>query len=424
MKCALLLIFFTMNATTFAYSEGIVTTDILESLEQEIKDIEWRLVQKTQEYVFCAKQLSKTRKSRYQELCRKKLAQLIVTLQLQGISPAKAPSTYHLSAPLTSPEGYLIAIVDPQEALEKHIGEAASSWSNNPFLGTSSPCIFVTLPQPGSGSTLATRYLASRGELGPLLAHEIGHLWKFHDHEISRYIDRWNMHLCIAAGSAVGAMIAGILAYNKNFLSKDHDHFSETAAAVILAGGTIVTGSLAVLYAKIKQFSRRQELEADQFVAALGEPGLQQFITTIVRWHLDEQLHEFFEPSTWLSRQLSPIKKIAYYMKKRLLGTHPSHEKRLFHLILAWHTMKVRDASSISTLSGEEILARIKDDIVKSCIEIINNIPELQVKSIPTTLTVNFPNKTLTARELKRLGQLLVTIRQELMEIISNALDL
>lgn len=411
----------------FALSTIIVVSscsavDVLDSLEQEIKDIELRLVHKTQEYIVHAQQLHDFRKRRYQELCRKKLAQLIVTLQQKGIHPAKVPNTYHLSAPLTSAEGYLVAIVDPQEAFEKQIGEAASSWSSNPFLGTESPCIFIMLPQAGCGNTLATRYLSYKGELGPLLAHEIGHLWKFHDHEIGRYINRWNTYMYLTAGGAVGALIAALVAYSKNETSQEHDNRLKNITAAVIAGGAIIAGSMGLLYAKIKQFSRRQELEADQFVAALGETGIQQFVMTLVRWHLDDRLHAFLEPSTWFHRQLAYIKKTTTYIKKRFSGTHPSHEKRLFHLIVAWRTMKMRDLSDAHSCPnlGE---CQVKNDIVSTFLAVLDRIPELQPKNILTTLAVNFPHKSVTAKEHAALERLLLEIRQELIAIIDKALD-
>lgn len=413
--------FFLLSIVNISVCDSIEL--VLESLEQEIQDIEGLLVNKTREYILYAKQLSDSRKRRYQELCRKKLAQLIITLQQQGIHPAKAPSSYHLSTPLTSAEEYLVAIVDPQEAFEKQIGEAASSWSSNPFLGTESPCIFVMLPQPGRGNTLATRYLSSKGELGPLLAHEIGHLWKFHDHEISRYMDRWNTHMYLAAGSAAGALIAGIIAYSKHCSLKECTARPEPLMAAIITGGVIVVGSMALLYGKIKQFSRQQELEADQFVAALGTTELQQFVKTLVRWHLDDQLHAFLDPTTWFHRHLESIKKVGSYLKKRLFGTHPSHEKRLFHLIVAWRTMKIRDLSAAHTCQDMSVCIQAKSEILSACLEVLNNIPELQPTNILTTLAINFPHKNLTIKEHKQLETLLIEIRQELLTIIDRALN-
>lgn len=408
---------------TVACHDAQSTINLLDTLEQEIMDIEMRLVHKTQEYLHHAQQLRDFRKRRYRELCRKKLTQLLATFQQRGIYPSKTPNAYRLSAPLTSPEGYLLAIVDPQEAFEKQIGEAASSWSTNPFLGTKSPCIFVMLPQPGCGNTLSTRYLSSKGELEPLLAHEIGHLWKFHDHEINRYIDHWNTHMYLVAGGVAGALIAACIAYNKHRLHQDHNHKPESVVTAIVAGGIIVASSMALLHAKIKQFSRRQELEADQFVAALGETGLQQFIITLVRWYLNDQLHALLDPAPWMPRQLEIVKRAVNYVKKRLFGTHPSHEKRLFHLILTWRTMKTRDIMVSSNCEEMDAYVQAKNSITTMCLKALDDIPELQLRNIPTTLAVNFPHKILILKERNQLEQLLEEIRQDFIDIIDKALN-
>jgi hypothetical protein len=419
---AMTLAFVLYNVVQLSHCNAI---DPLESLEKEIQEIEILLVQKAQEYITHARQLSDVRKRRYQELCRKKLAQLIVTLQEQGIYPAKAPHNYHLSMPLTSAEGYLLAIVDPQEAFTKRIGEAASSWSSNPFLGTQSPCIFVMLPHPGHGTRLATRYLASDGELGSLLAHEIGHLWKFHDHDMSRCMDRWNTHMYLAAGCSAGALIAGIIAFSKRRRpTTEPDNHLEAILNASIAGGIIIASSMALLYAKIKQFSRRQELEADQFVLALGEKGLRSFVMTLARWQLDDQLHEFLDPMTWMCHQLGSIKKTINFIKKRIFGTHPSHAKRLFHLILTWRRMKIQELLTTTSLCTEkDIYKQARDSILSYCLDILANIPELQPKNILTTLAINFPHKILTNKEHKQLELLLFDVHQELMSIIEKALD-
>ena len=160
------------------------------------------------------------------------------------------------------------------------------------------------LPKPGCGNTLATRYLSSRGELAPLLAHEIGHLWKFHDHEINRYIDHWNTHVYLAIGGIAGAFLVALAGYHKYCTNQQHPYHTESIITAIITGAAVIAGGMALLHAKIKQFSRRQELEADQFVAALGETELQQFITTLIRWHLNDELHAFLDSTSWLSRHL------------------------------------------------------------------------------------------------------------------------
>jgi hypothetical protein len=389
-------------------------------LELEIREIENLLLQKTQEYFECAKQLSGLRKDRYQAICKEILTELIAKLNQQGIVPSTIPNSCLLSAPLTAAEGYSINVVNPREASANHIGEAASSWKHNQLLGTILPCIFITLPQPGAGTTLATRYLSSTGELAPLLAHEIGHLWRFHDHEMNRCIDRWNWYLYITAGIFTGISSAGCWLYGTNhFDSSSHSNRGLTPVGITASCIALLSG-IVCLYAKIKQFSRLQELEADQFIAALGDESLEQFVTTLMRWHLNEQLTTLTRPKTLFNFAILHMTSMINYCKKRFFGSHPSTLARLFHLIAHWHSLKIKKLLTLHTESDAYLYA--EREISQRCQDALYTIPELKPENLDRTLQVNFPEKIFSEEEKQGVQALLRKALHDFHKVISKAL--
>lgn len=414
------ILFLLLTSLLMVHASHDAPEPMLTSLELEIRTIETLLLQKTHEYLACAKQFSAERKQRYQELCRELLADLIVQFNQEGISPDPIPDSYVLGAPLTSPDAYLITIVDPREAVERHIGEAASSWKYNQFFGTVLPDIFITLPQPGCGTTLGTRYLSSTGELKPLLAHEIGHLWRFHDHEMNRCMDRWNTYLYIMAGIVAGASITGLYLYGKDSFAETYERYPRLMMTTGIGSVAALLAGITILHAKVRQLSRHQELEADQFIAALGDSGLQQFVTTLMRWHLNELLAQVVQPKTWFYNTMNYALKAMNYVKKRVFGTHPSHMQRLFHVVVTWRAMKLKKLCATHT--EHDALAQAQQEVAELCHQALTSVPELQLNNLTATLQANFPNKSFSEEDKRLVVVILTKAAADFYKVIDKAL--